>query len=229
MKSVEGYTSQDPTPSNEGPWATAPAAETPPPHEPDHAAGTPVPAAEEALELALAEVNRVEEELRSMEALHDRLRAQLQQASADADALITRASDSYAREQLRLEAELRLVQERVSGLERIRETRLGRDVADFPDQIGQAEPDPGAQGFAVVPDPDPASAPMVAAVLPPDPPVEGKKGDRKAKKQSVEGADPTDLAKASPATNQDPEGEGAAYEDHWYQVLRRDSLGGDPS
>ena len=227
MESAEGYPPQDPPGSDEGLWAAGPVGEAPATREADHAAGTTVAAAEEALELALAEVDRAAEELRAMEALHDRLRGRLQQASAEADALITRVSDSYARAQTRLEAELRLVLERVSSLERIRETRLGRGVADGPNS--QAEPDPVAAGFAVVPDPEPASAPVLAAVPTVFAPVEGKEGDRNASQQSAEGPSPTDAVNARPATDQDLEGEDGAYEDHWYQVLRRDSLGGDPA
>jgi hypothetical protein len=250
MKSAEGYLQQDPAGSDKGPWPAAPVVQAPPTPEPDHPAGNSVTAAEEALELALAEVDHVGEELRAMEALHDRLRGRLQQASAEADVLITRVSDSYALAQTRLEAELRLIQDRVSSLQRIRETRLGKGVADSAGIRARAEPDPETARFAVVPDPDPApqpvpasahvttaapqpaaaAAPVATAVPHPFPPVEHQEGDRRANGQGAQGQGPSDTAKTSPATNQDPEGESGAYEDHWYQVLRRDSsLGGDPA
>ena len=237
MKSVEGYLPEDPVGSDEGPWAATPVADTAPTNEADHDSGSTASEAEEALELALAEVDKAAEELRGMEELHDRLRARLQDASAEADSLITRVSDSYAHEQTRLEVELGLIQEQVSSLARIRETLPREGIATSPGTRAPAEPDPLV--LTVDPDPDPepdpkaepepASAPVVVAVPSVFAPV-GKNGDRKASQQGAEGPRPTYAVNTRPATDQDPAGEDGAYEDHWYQVLRQDnSLGGDPA
>jgi hypothetical protein len=71
---------------------------------------------------------------------------------------------------------------------------------------------------------------VATAVPHPFPPVEYRDGGRKANGKGAQGQGQSDTAKAGPVTNQEPEGESGAYEDHWYQVLRRDSsLGGDPA
>jgi hypothetical protein len=178
-----------------------------------------VRAAEDALEVALAEVSRVEDELRSMEQVRDRLRVQLQQASSEADALIAQVAESYARERERLEAELRSVQERASGLEQIRETRINKTEVPstaFAQNV-DAEPRPV---FAVAPVP---AAPETDTQEPTDPvpaviaaeqPADSRRGDRKSRKR------PDGVGEA----------EDSAYEDHWYQVLKRDnSLGAERS
>ncbi|HET7236271.1 MAG TPA: hypothetical protein VFK59_07555 [Actinomycetota bacterium] len=282
MESVaEGYTAPDPAGSGEGPWATPGAAEPSPALEDGQAHGPPLSATEEALVRALAEVDRVEAELRSIEPLRERLVAELEQASAHADALIAQVSESYARDQLRLEGELRTVQKRLAGLERIRETRLARPASDDPGRNGGpapgltfAEPPQGASH-------EPTPSPVADAALP----LELAKDDGKTKKLGVvkamnrngrgkadaavaapeptpeptldlpiapaagtisapgvatavpkaDGAnghradanpDPSEPRKKVGSTTEPAEGEAAAYEDHWYQVLRRDSLGG---
>ena len=176
-------------------------------------------AAEEALEAALAEVSRVEEELRSMEEVRERLRAQLQQASAQADGLISQIAEVYSRERERLEAELQLVQRRASGLEQIREIRLGKaEGAGAPTApagtVEAAAPQVSAAAELAA---EPAEAAPPVAVVAAEQPAEAKRTDRKTRKR------------ADTSANGDGEGAEAAYEDHWYQVLKRDNLGAEPS
>jgi hypothetical protein len=245
--------------------------------ESDRAQGAPLSPTEEALVGALAEVDRLEGELKAIEPLRERLRSELREASAEAEALINQVNESYARERLRLEAELQLVQKRAASLERILETRLHREGAAKADRSRDPIPDPLPSGSAPFPQPE------VASPQPGDAPPASDaraKGNGKAKKLGVvkamnrntrgrpgsaateAGSSPdaelptapearsssladaatgphgdgpgvgTSGSTAAPVATESAKGdstserETAAYEDHWYQVLRRDSLGG---
>jgi hypothetical protein len=214
MKSVEGYTPQDAVDPSDGPWPEVPASGPSPTPSPE------MRAAEEALEAALAEVSRVEDELRSMEEVRERLQGQLQHASAQADGLISQIAEVYSRERERLEAELQLVQRRASGLEQIREIRLGKaetpGVASAPAATVEAAAPQVPAPAELAAEPVEAASPV--AVVAAEQPAEAKRTDRKTRKR------------ADTSANGEGEGAEAAYEDHWYQVLKRDNnLGAEPS
>jgi hypothetical protein len=95
-------------------------------------------------------------------------------------------------------------------------------------RTGRGKADPAVAGPEPTPEPtlDLPIAPAAGTISAPDVATDAPKADGANGQRADANPDPSEPRKKVGSTTGPAEGEAAAYEDHWYQVLRRDSLGG---
>lgn len=187
--------------------------------------------AEEALAKTLSEVDRTEEELRAAEEVVARLQAELGGRLSEAERLTSLVAQAYELQRQRLERELQQIQARARQLQRAREPRALEEppAPVAPEPVAAPEPvtAPATAPTPTAPTPTPATAPAPApSAAGPKPAAPPKPAPEPAPAAAADGKAPRKPAPAPEPAPASGEG-GEAYEDHWYQVLKRSGLGAE--
>lgn len=181
--------------------------------------------AEEALAKTLSEVDRTEEELRAAEEVVARLQAELGGRLSEAERLTSLVAQAYELQRQRLERELQQIQARARQLQRAREPRAVEEppapVAPEPVTAPATAPTPTAP--TPTPATAPAPAPSAAGPKPAAPPKPAPEPAPAAAADGKAARKPAPAPEPAPASGEG----GEAYEDHWYQVLKRSGLGAE--